>query len=623
MESAHEENAARSDGSPGLVPEGGKSDPGGDLRFSPRPNRAHEIHWRPWDEDAFAEARAARKPVLLAISAVWCHWCHVMDETSYSDPRVIATVNERFVAVRVDNDRRPDVNRRYNMGGWPTVAFLTSRGEVLTGATYLSPDQLVHVLERVADHFAALPEAGDDGTSSGPPIAPIGPEPRRGAPRIARDAELDPDAAAGITSSVAALYDPLHGGFGTEPKFPQPDAVALLLAWGARHGDDRMLSMALHTLDAMAQGGLYDHVEGGFFRYATHRDWSVPHYEKMLEDNARLALLYLDAFAVTGRAACADVAGGVLDYLVSTLKASDAPVFWGSQDADEHYYTLDAAARGLIDLKPTVDRTSFVDWNALAARAMLRAATLLERPDLQGAAHATIDHLWERGHGRGGMAHYLGGPIAGLLGDQAHMTTALLDVYEASGERTYLARAVLLADWMLENLRARDGRFVDRRPALPGDQPSAHGEPIPVLDGGAEAAEALTRLAAFAGSPGYREAAATALAAYSADAAAAGVYAAAYARAVMRFTEHPTRIVIVGKRGDAQAGALLRAGLRIAEPLRSVQLLDPDADAEVVAREGYVHPGGPAAFICLAGVCLEPTSDPDSLAELVARSAVE
>ena len=126
-----------------------------DFRFSPRPNRAAEIKWRPWGEPAFAEARRLGRPVLLSLSAVWCHWCHVMDETSYSDPRVIAAVNEHFVPVRVDNDRHPDVNRRYNMGGWPTTAFLAASGDVLTGGTYLPPDQMLESLARVKAFFDA------------------------------------------------------------------------------------------------------------------------------------------------------------------------------------------------------------------------------------------------------------------------------------------------------------------------------------------------------------------------------------------------------------------------------------------------------------------------------------
>jgi uncharacterized protein YyaL (SSP411 family) len=125
-----------------------------DFRFSPRPNRAHEIEWRPWGRAAFSEARRLQRPVLLSLSAVWCHWCHVMDETSYSDSRVIDRVNRSFVPIRVDNDRNPDVNRRYNMGGWPTTAFLTPGGQIVTGATYVPPGQLLQLLERVKAFFA-------------------------------------------------------------------------------------------------------------------------------------------------------------------------------------------------------------------------------------------------------------------------------------------------------------------------------------------------------------------------------------------------------------------------------------------------------------------------------------
>ena len=271
--------------------------------------------------------------------------------------------------------------------------------------------------------------------------------------------------------------------------------------------------------------------------------------------------------------------------------------------------------------RPAIDRTAYVDANALAARALLRAATLLDRPELKDAALATTDALWDQGHGRHGMVHYLGGPVDGLLADQAQMAAALLDAYEVSGERACLARARLLADWALERLRARDGRFTDR-PLVTGAAPAgARDAPLPALDGGAEMADDLTRLAALGGVPAYREEAAGALAAYAGDAAASGPQAAPWALAVMRFSDHPTHIVVVGRRGDAQAGALLRAGLRIAEPLRSVQLLDPDADAEAIAREGYtVAPGTAAAFVCLAGVCLAPTSDPARLPALVARS---
>src|SRR5918912_193662 len=124
-----------------------------EFHFSPRPNRAAEINWRPWSPSAFEEARAEDKPILLSISAVWCHWCHVMDETSYSDQHVIDLVNDRYVPIRVDNDVRPDVNQRYNMGGWPTTAFLTPQGDILTGATYLPPDQMADALAKVSSYY--------------------------------------------------------------------------------------------------------------------------------------------------------------------------------------------------------------------------------------------------------------------------------------------------------------------------------------------------------------------------------------------------------------------------------------------------------------------------------------
>jgi uncharacterized protein len=608
------------DGSPA------SADPGSDLRFSPRPNRAHEIAWQPWGHDAFDEARRAGKPVLLAISAVWCHWCHVMDETTYSDSRVLSAIAADYVAVRIDNDRRPDLNRRYNMGGWPTVAFLTASGEVLTGATYLPPDQFLTALERVrdyyAEHAAALLGAADERAVAGAASAPPADAPPADGPPAATVAP-DASAAAAAVRAVAALYDPLYGGLGSEPKFPQPEAIGLLLTAGVRSGDERLVDMARHSLDAMAAGGLYDTVEGGFFRYATRRDWSTPHFEKLLDDNARLALLYLDAFAYTGHAAYAEVALGVVAYLTAVLAAPDAPVFFGSQDADEHYYACDAAGRRAL-AAPPVDRTVFVDSNALVVRALLRGAALLDRPDLLEAALAALDDLWQRGHGRHAMTHYLGGPIDGLLADQANMTAALLDAYEVSGERAYLARARLVADWSLERLQARDGRFTDR-PQVSGEAPTGvRDAPLAVLEGGAELADCLIRLAAFSGAPTYRAQATRSLAAYRVAAAEAGPLSAAWALAVMRFAEHPAHIVIVGRRDDAQAGALLRAGLRIAEPLRSVQLLDPDADAETIAREGYA-PGdeGAAAFVCLAGVCLAPTSDPARLAGLVAGTAAD
>jgi uncharacterized protein len=584
---------------------------GEEFRFSPRPNRAHEIEWRPWGAAVFAAARDGRKPLLLSISAVWCHWCHVMDETSFSDPAVIAAVNERFVAVRVDNDRRPDVNRRYNMGGWPTIAFLTHRGDVLSGGTYMPPGQLLSALEQISG-FYALHEADLDRGGLRRRSVPV----RAAGP--AGPAALRPQVVAGVVDDVAKLYDPLHAGLGLEPKFPQADALSLLLTWGLRHGDERRRDMALATLRAMDDGQIHDHVEQGFFRYATRRDWSLPHYEKMLEDNAKLALLYLDAFAATGESRFGDVAAGTIDYLASILRRDEAPFYAGSQDADERYFRLDATGRAAFDAVPAVDTTVYVEWNALAARALLRASYLLDRDDLAETALQTLVALWERAHTPDGMRRHLDGAVTGLLGDQAAMLSALVDAAEVSGQNVSLMRAQVLADWILEHLVHVDGRFVDRRAAADDSGGALHGEPLPVIDGGAETAEALLRLAALCGRNDYREKAAKALAAYAQDVRSYGAFAAPCALAVMRCIEHPLHVAVVGRRADERTSALRRAALALREPLRSVATLDPRADHAVVSREGYSTTGPPVAYVCASGACSEPVTEPDRLAGVAA-----
>ncbi len=469
-----------------------------DFRFSPRPNRAAEIRWRPWGEPAFAEARRLGRPVLLSLSAVWCHWCHVMDETSYSDPRVIAAVNEHFVPIRVDNDRHPDVNRRYNMGGWPTTAFLAASGDVLTGGTYLPPDQMLESLARVKAFFDAnqakiLALAGERASDGdGAAMARLTGQPLDR--ELALEAlEGDPDVPGDISAEVALQvvrgFDPLCGGLGAEPKFPQPDVFGFMLAYGLLRGAGdpehvpeggsallrpaRVHEVVRATLTAMASGGMYDDVEGGFFRYATQRDWSVPHYEKMLEDNARLAWLYLEAALHAADHDLGDpelyrrAGEGTVDYLLATLWRDDVPAFGGSQDADETYYAQDAGARADLPA-PFVDPTIYVDWNALAARALLRGASVLGRPELADRALQLLGHLCEKARHGDAMAHFVHadgavGDGAPLLGDQAAAAAALLDAYEATGERRWLRRAVSLMRWAREHFCAPDGRLVDRR----------------------------------------------------------------------------------------------------------------------------------------------------------------
>ena len=600
-----------------------------DFRFSPRPNRAAEIRWRPWGEPAFAEARRLGRPVLLSLSAVWCHWCHVMDETSYSDPRVIAAVNEHFVPVRVDNDRHPDVNRRYNMGGWPTTAFLAASGDVLTGSTYLPPDQMLESLARVKAFFDANKpaivalegergRAGDGDALAN--LAGVPPDLEQTLAALDGDPDVPGDISAEVALQIVRGFDPLCGGLGADPKFPQPDVFGFMLAYGLLRGagdpehapegasallrPSRVHEVVRATLQAMATGGMYDHVAGGFFRYATQRDWSVPHYEKMLEDNARLAWLYLEASLDAGDHDLGDpdlyrrAGEGTIDYLLETLWRDDVPAFAGSQDADEEYYLLDADGRaGLTE--PFIDPTVYVDWNALAARALLRAAPILGRPELADRAVEVLDHLHASARHGDAMAHFLHtdggvGDGAPLLGDQAGVAAAFLDAYEITGDRRWLRRARSLAAWTLENLRAADGRLQDRL-AVPGLSAGLLAQPVPAIDENSLAIEVLLRLEAYTGESRLRERALEILGAWATHYEQYGVAAAPFAQAVLRYLERPDQIVVVGLRDDPDARRLHAAALVAPRPLRTVQWLDPSdaADAERIREAGLA--GAPSA----------------------------
>src|SRR4029077_12804096 len=230
------------------------------------------IEWLPWGADAFARAAREGKPVLLSITAAWCRACHEMDRTTYADPAVAALVRDRFIPVRVDTDHRPDINERYNLGGWPTTAFLTADGEVLTGGTFIPVDRMRGVLDRVA---AAAGRLNEEGAASGA---------EGGARNAAVDTgvvEYDVDVDQLVTS-IFATYDDQHGGFGIEPKFPHTAALALATSLYREDEDPRWRRIVERTLDAMFDGGLWDAGGGGFFRYAVTRDWQLPHREKLL-----------------------------------------------------------------------------------------------------------------------------------------------------------------------------------------------------------------------------------------------------------------------------------------------------------------------------------------------------
>ena len=298
------------------------------------------IDWHPWGAEPFELARRAGKPLLVDVGAAWCHWCHVMDETTYADPEVARLLRQHFVAVKVDRDEHPEIDRRLQRqvstltgeGGWPLTAFVTPDGEVFLGGTFFPPQDghgrpgFRRVLKEIARLWREEPGRIEGNTQSvRDALARMSAAPA-GAPRaLGAFAEE-------VAVRLRASFDPVHGGFGGAPKFPHPTAVSLLLA-GAGSGDGEGLGVARETLDAMANGGLYDHVGGGFHRYSVDEGWHIPHFEKMAVDNAHLLLAYGDGLRAFGDPRFEEVLRGTVAWCREVL--ADPSGGWGaSQDAD-------------------------------------------------------------------------------------------------------------------------------------------------------------------------------------------------------------------------------------------------------------------------------------------------
>ncbi len=582
------------------------------FHFSPRPNRASDVHWREWSPEAFREAKEADKPILLGISAVWCHWCHVMDETSYSDDEVIRLVNERFVPIRVDNDRRPDVNSRYNMGGWPTTAFLTPDGEILHGGTYIPPEQMRRYLAQVAelwrDRRAELTER----------IAAA--RAKEAAARVGESGALSWDIVDRVAAAVRGQYDPEYGGFGREPKFPQASVLRFLLDEHRRHGYADVAAMVHKTLGAMAGGGMYDPVEGGFFRYSTTRQWQVPHYEKMLEDNAALLRVYADAHLLFPAAGYDRVARDVIRWMDATLWMPEGPerqAFAGSQDADERYYSLTLAERARHGA-PYVDRAVYASWNCLAASAYVAAGRALGDASLEDRAHDVVVTVANRLVANDELHHFDAGDgprLPGLLADEAALVTSMLDLYETGRWPNALEGAILGAQRMRAALEdPEQGGFHDAPEREESGRVTTREKPI---EDNALAADALLRLSAITDDASWRASAGRALEVFVPQYPRWGQLASAYAGAVARALTEPAVVSVVGTHDGADA--LWAAARRADDPALSLRRFDPERDRGRLGELGYA-PERTAAYLCVGTVCSAPIADPNGLARELDRA---
>ena len=449
------------------------------------------VDWYPWGEEAFERARSLDKPVLLSVGYSACHWCHVMEHESFEDEATARLMNERFVNVKVDREERPDVDALYmdavvaltGHGGWPMTVFLTPDGEPFFGGTYYPPEPrhgmpaFRDVLVAISDLFrerrgtaatsaAQLVEALAASSAVRPSTDPL-------SERLLRDA----------ARGLRRQFDSEWGGWGAAPKFPPASTLEFLLRMHLR-GDEEALPMVVKTLDAMAAGGMYDLLGGGFHRYSVDRTWLVPHFEKMLYDNALLASAYLHAWAVTGEDRHRRVVEETLDYVLRELALPEGGLA-SAQDADtegvegltftwtpeegvpeellqpfEHGRFIirggldeDLRAR-LFEIrerrpKPARDDKAIASWNGLALAALAEAGRRLDRFDYVEAARAIAEFLLGPLSDEDGrlLRSYRAGraTTTGFLEDYGDVANGLLELHVATGDVRWLTEANRLA----------------------------------------------------------------------------------------------------------------------------------------------------------------------------------
>ena len=645
---------------------------------------AHQpVHWSPWGDAAFARAQQEKKPILLDIGAVWCHWCHVMDGESYEDAAVAELLNRDFVCIKVDRDERPDVDARYQravqalsgQGGWPLTAFLTPEGEVFFGGTYFPPDNNAYgrpgfrrVLMEIARAFR---EEQERVTTNARAI-------REHVVQTLDEAKpgvVNADLVSGAADQMAKLFDVRYGGFGSAPKFPHPAASEFLLArWhDSRGGLAWQREIVERTLTGMARGGVRDHLGGGFHRYSVDERWIVPHFEKMSYDNSELLRAYLSAYQAFGTPLFKEVATGIVDWVRDVMADKDQGAFATSQDADLTFgddgdywtWTVDEAksdltareytvASSVFDIQdtgemhhnpkknvlwwkqdpasdddwpvlrtamkklkaardrrqaPFVDRTAYVNWNAMMSGAFLQAGAVLDRPECNALALKVLARIWSEAWDVGsGMCHVLGGgrrEPRGMLDDNVQAAAAFLDAYEATGETSWLDRATQVMTYCGKAHADDTPGYFD----IAGTNGTAYlatrAKPVqdaPTPSPNGVAALVLARLSALTDKSEWRERLDRHLAGFAGSARELSLYGSTLLRAV-DWAVHPiTRIEVTGPSGEGPACAMHLLALQTYRPRK------------VVVRKIADRP---AATVCVGTTCSLPVSTPEQLAGLL------
>jgi len=638
-------------------------------------HRDNPVHWQEWGEEAFAEARRRNVPVLLSVGYAACHWCHVMAHESFEDETVAAALNDRFVSVKVDREERPDIDAAYmsavtattGHGGWPMTVFLTPDGEPFFCGTYFPRDHFLRVL-------AALDEAWrtreDEVRASGAHIATS----LADALRAPTPYAVEPGALDSAVDLLAGQFDRGAGGFGGAPKFPPSMVLEFLLRHHARTGDATALDMASRTLEAMARSGMYDQLAGGFARYAVDAGWVVPHFEKMLYDNALLLRAYTTWWKVTRDPLAARIVHETAAFLLRDL-GTEHGGFASSLDADadgvegltyawtrgqlrevlgddegtaaaellgvtetgtfEHGASTlqlpvepsdpvwwDDVRRRLLVARaqrpqPGRDDKVVTSWNGLAIAALSGAGATFDRPEWVAAAERCAAHVLDVHVVDGELrrASRLGevGAARAVADDHGNLAEGLLVLHQATGGRRWLdaARDILRA---ARDFAAEDGGFHDT---------AEHAEPLYLRPrsaadnaepaGQSALAGALVTLGAVTGDAGALDAGARATAAGLGLAVREprfGGWSLAVAEALVA---GPLQVAVVGS-GPA-ARDLAQAARRSPSPGLVVIHGEPDAPGIPLLAGRPLVDGKPAAYVCRGMVCELPTTDPSALVE--------
>lgn len=578
------------------------------FRFSPRFNNAHLINWHKWGEDILKKAQKQDKLIFLDLTAVWCHWCHVLDETTLSNPEVIRLLNKDIISIRVDTDKRPDINRRYNQGGWPSVLFLAPTGEILFGATYVKPEEMINILKQISPMYNLEKEniykKIDSMNLQIKTVLNKKPD---------ANIKIMQSAINEVMQSIKTVFDPDHGGFGLFPKFPHPSAIQLSFLNYHQTKKKGILKIITKTLDKMGEGGIFDRVEGGFFRYSTAQDWSKPHFEKMLDTNAGLLQNYLEAYKVTGKERYKKIAQAILTYVENYLQNKDGG-FYASQDADEIYYTLDLKKRRLHP-QPFIDKTIITNLNGKMISSYLMAANVLKEKKYYDFASKTINFLISTHYKKGkGFLHYISRDDRNsyFLSDQVWMLKALLDAYELSGNNEFLTYARDIASDIKTNYFDFLKGYLRDRPKGSLEIAALRIPMFPKVENSV-AAESLIRLYYFTFSKEYFNQAEKILKSLWQKGVTYDIFDEDYALALERYFNYPISMVIVGDKKDPLTEALFKEVLGIYEPRKIIQLLDPRRDSELVKKKGLPTPKTPSLFICDENRCSLPIEKPQNI----------